>query len=189
MTNVKYAIRFPDFQTVNHRQSNSIFSEDSIIQTTNTFLKTFDALGSLTEFVIQKNRTNELLKQLNAQKKALDASVDNLKEQKRIEIEEYTKRLQVQLQFEKERLELEIKKLTLEASKKVNDFSISFEESMMSNQVLYNLISTEAHFLESIKNYIDDLANEYAQRKEYVVYCEMQRKSLNLVNQYMTEMI
>lgn len=189
MTNVKYAIRFPDFQTVNHNQAISIFSEASIIKTTDTFLKTLDALGSLTEFVIQRNRTNELSKQLNAQKRSLDASVENLKEQKRIEFEEYTKRLQAQLKFEKERLELETKKLVLEASAKVNDFAISFEEHMMSNQVLHNLISDEAHFLESIKDYIDDLANDYVQRKEYVVYCEMQRKSLNLVNQYMAEMI
>ena len=189
MSNVKYAIRFPDFQTVKYNQSISIFSEASIIRMTDTFLKTFDALGNLTEFVIQRNRTNELSKQLNAQKRVLNASVENLKELKRIEFEEYTKRLQAQLQFEKERLELETKKLILEASAKVNDFSISFEESMMSNQVLHNLIHTEANFLESVKGYIDDLANDYSQRKEYVVYCEMQRKSLNLVNQYMAEMI
>lgn len=189
MANVKYAIRFPDFLTVSHSQATSIFSEASIIKTTGTFLKTLDALGNLTEFVIQRNRTNEQSKQLNAQKLSLDASVENMKEQKRIEFEEYTKRLQAQLKFEKERLELEIKKLVLESSEKVNNFSISFEEHMMSNKVLHNLISAEEHFLESIKDYIDDLANDYARRKEYVVYCEMQRKSLNLVEQYMKEMI
>ena len=189
MSNIKYAIRFPDLQTVNYTHSISIFSEASITNTINTFLKTFDVLGSLTEFVVQRNRTKQLSRQLNARKRVLDASVENLKEQKRIEFEEYTKRLQTQLQFEKESLELETKKLILEASAKVKDFSISFEENMKSNRVLHNLISTEAHFLESIKDYIDDLASDYSQRKEYVLYCEMQRKSLNLVNQYMEEMI
>lgn len=189
MPSVKYAIRFPGFQNMDYNQSTSIFSENSIIRTTNTFQKTFDALGSLTEFVIQKNRTNELSKQFDAQKRALDACIENLKEQKQIEFEEYTKRLQAQLRFKKESLELETKKLILEASTKVNNFSISFEESMMSNQVLHNLISTEAHFLESIKGYIDALANDYSHRKEYVLYCEMQRKSLDLVKQYMEKMI
>lgn len=110
MPNVKYAIRFPDLQNINYNKSISIFSEASIIKTTDTFIKTFDALGSLTEFIIQRNRTNELSKQLNAQKRALDANIDNLKEQRRIEFEEYTKRLQTQLQFEKESMELETKK-------------------------------------------------------------------------------
>lgn len=189
MPNVKYAIRFPDLQSINYNKPTSIFSEDSIISTADTFIKTFDALGSLTEFVIQKNRTNELSKQLNAKKRALDANIDNLKEQKRIEFEEYTKRLQTQLQFEKESMELETKKMILEASASANDFSVTFEESMRNNKVLHNMIGIEAHFLESIKDYIESLADDYSQRKEYVVYCELQRKSLDLVNQYMMEMI
>lgn len=189
MPNVKYAIRFPDLQSINDNKPVSIFSEDSVIKTTDTFIKTFDALGSLTEFVMQKNKTNELSKQLNAQKRVLDASIDNLKERKRVEFEEYTKRLQTQLQFEKESMQLDEKKLILEARTRANDFSVTFEESMRNNQILHNMISVEAHFLESIKDYIENLADDYSQRKEYVVYCELQRKSLDLVNQYMMEMV
>lgn len=189
MPNVKYAIRFPDLQSINYNKPISIFSEDSIIRTADTFIKTFNAFGSLTEFIIQKNKTNELSRQLNAQKKALDASLDNQKKQKRIEFEEYTKRLQTQSQFEKESMELETKKLVLEASTRSNVFSVTFEESMRNNQILRNMISAEACFLNSIKDYIKNLANDYSQRKEYVVYCELQRKSLDLVNQYMKEMV
>ncbi len=189
MPNVKYAIRFPDLQNINYNKSISIFSEASIIKTTDTFIKTFDALGSLTEFIIQRNRTNELSKQLNAQKRALDANIDNLKEQRRIEFEEYTKRLQTQLQFEKESMELETKKMVLEASTKANDFSVTFEEHMRNNKVFHKMIDEEARYLKSIKDYIENLDDDYSQRKEYVVYCEWQRKSLDLVNQYMMELI
>lgn len=188
MNSTKRAIRFPDFQRVDNTQI-SIFSETSISKTSDTFLKTFDALGSLTEYIVQKNRTNELSKQLNAQKRALNISIDNLKYQKEIEFEEYTKRLQTRLQFEKESMKLEFDKLKQEASAKINDFSVSFEENMKRSQILRNMISKEAQFLESIKDYIDSLVDSYSQRKEYVLYCELQRKSLDLVNKYMTEMI
>lgn len=189
MPNVKYAIRFPDFPSISHNKPVSIFSKDSIIRTADTFIKTFDALGSLTEFVIQKNKTNELSKQLNAKKRALDASVNNLKEQKKIEFEEYTKRVQIQLQSVKESMELEAKRLVLEASTMANDFSVAFEKKMRNNKILRNMISEEARFLNSIKDYIENLADDYSQRKEYVVYCELQRKSLDLVNQYINEMV
>lgn len=188
MNNTKRAIRFPDLQRVDNTQI-SIFSERSISKTSNTFLKTFDALGSLTEYIVQKNRTNELSKQLNAQKRVLNAKIDNLKDQKEFEFEEYTKRLQTKLQFEKDSMKLEFEKLKQEASAKINDFSISFEENMKRSQVLCKIINQEAQFLESIEDYIDNLADSYSQRKEYVVYCEMQRKSLDLVDKYMAEMI
>lgn len=188
MNSIKRAIRFPDLQKVDDTQI-SIFSEKSISQATQTFIKTFDALGSLTEYIVQKNRTTELSKQTNAQKKALNSTIDNLKDQKEIEFEEYTDRLQIQLQFEKDSMKIEFEKLKQEEMVKINNFSFSFEESMKSNQVLHKLISKEAQFLESIKDYIDGLADSYSQRKEYVFYCEMQRKSLDLVNKYMAEMI
>lgn len=189
MNNIKYAIRFPDLQDIKYNKSTNIFSEKSITETTNTFLKTFDVLGSLTEFIIQKNRTNELSKQLNAKKRVLDANIENFKEQQRLEFEEYTKRLQEKLKFEKEKLELETKKLILETNSTISDFSISFKENMKQHEILYNLICNEKKFLNSIKDYINDLSNDYSQRKEYVLYCEMQRKSLELVDQYMKELI
>lgn len=188
MNNTKRAIRFPDLQRVDNTQI-SIFSERSISKTSNTFLKTFDALGSLTEYIVQKNRTNELSKQLNAQKRGLNAKIDNLKEQKEFEFEEYTKRLQTKLQFEKESMKLEFEKLKQEAIANINDFSISFEENMKRSQTLHKIISQEAQFLETIKVYIENLSEKYSQCKEYVVYCEAQRKSLDLINKYLSEMI
>lgn len=189
MPNVKYAIRFPDLQSLNYNKPSSIFSEDSIIEAADKFIKTFDAFGNLIEFVIQENKTNELSRQLNAQKRALDSSIDNLKEQKLIEFEEYTKRLQTKLHFEKENMKLEREKLVLEASARVNDFSVNFEESMRNNQVLYNMICKEAYFLYSINDYIENLADDYSHRTVYAFYCELHRKTLELVRKYMEEIV
>lgn len=189
MIKEKYAIRFPSMQNIERNLTTSIFSEKSIMKTSDTFFKTFDALGSLTGYVVQKNRTNELSKQLKAQEAALDATIDNLKEQQRIEFEEYSKRLQINLQYEKHEMELEMKKLAIEASKKVNNFSVSFEEMMKTNQILLNIIQKEQNFLNGVQDYIDKLADNYSQRKEYVIYCDLQRKALDLVNAYLNEMV
>lgn len=189
MASVKYAIIFPEYWTVNHDHTISIFSESSIKETTDTFFETFDALGSLMIFIGQKNRTKELSKQISVKKNILDISIENFEEQKRIKFEEDTKRLQIQLETEKERLKLATEKLILEASTSVNDCVRSFEKHMVSSRILWNVISEQRRFLENIENYIENLADEYGQRKEYVWFCELQRRSLNLIDQYMAEMI
>lgn len=185
----KYAIRFPGMQNFDRDSSESIFSEKAIIATKDVFLKTFVALGSLTGLVVQKSRTHELSKQLNIQKAALDEIVENQKEQKKIEFEEYTERLQVQLKFEKEKMELEMQEMVLEVSKKISKFSVSFEEEMRSNQILLRVVRNEQSFLSSIQPYIEFLSDDYSHRREYVLYCERQRKSLELVNLYLSKMI
>lgn len=68
MASVKYAIIFPEYWTVNHDHTISIFSESSIKETTDTFFETFDALGSLMIFIGQRNRTKELSKQISVKK-------------------------------------------------------------------------------------------------------------------------
>ena len=189
MSNIKYAIRFPDLQGINCDDSKNIFSEQSIIHTTNTFMKTFDAFGSLLNFVVQKNRTNELSRQIDAQKRALDVEVDNLKEQEKIRFKEYTERLQIQLQNEKEKLKIKSQILLSEGRNQVNRFSITFEESMQKSQILHHIIEVEYHYLDKWNGYIDMLADNYSRRKEYVFYCECQRQSMELINQYLNSMI
>lgn len=189
MIREKYAIRFPDIISMNDYNSVSIFSEKSIQKASNTFFDTFDALGSLAGLVLQKTKTKELSKQISSQKRALDETVENQKLQMQIEFEEYTKRLQERVKFEKEKMELDLKEMLLQTGSIVNKFSSSFEEQMKKSQVLADVIKQEKNFLLSVQMYINDLANDYSQRREYVKYCEMQRKSLELVNTYVKEMI
>lgn len=189
MIKEKYAIRFPGIQYFDKSPSTSLFSEKAVATASDTFLKTFDALGSLAGLALQKARTNELSKQLNIQKDALDKIVENQEEQQKIEFEEYTQRLQVKLKFEKEKMELEMKEMAFEVSAKISQFSISFEEEMKSNQILFGIIRNEENFLSSVQPYVELLAEDYSQRREYVLYCEMQRKSLELVNIYLSEMV
>ena len=94
----KYAIRFPEYGNVD--TSFSIFSETAVVTTEKTFIKTFNAIESLTGFVIQKSRTSELGKQLNAQKRTLDLEIDNGIEQLNIQYEEESERLRLRIEQE-----------------------------------------------------------------------------------------
>lgn len=189
MVRKKYAIRFPGMQYVERDSSISIFSEEAIIETEYTFIKTFDALGSLLGLIAQREKTKELSEQLEVQKITLDEIVKNEKEQQKIKTEEYIKRLEYQLKSEQEAMNLEMKKMLLEIKEKMNTFSISFEEAVKNNQMLFGIIRKEKEILNKIQPYIELWAKDYSQRREYVRYCEMQRRSLKQADKYLNEMV
>ncbi len=185
----KYAIRFPGYGNIDTKSSLSMFSETAVTTTEKTFFKTFNALDSLTGFIIQKSRTSELGKQLNAQKCALSAEIDNGIEQLKIQYEEESKRLQLKIEQEKQELNLELEKLTLETSEKATEFSFSYEEYMKSNELFKKIITREKNFLEETHRYIELLGDDFSNRKEYILYCDCERKSLELINKYLKLMI
>ncbi len=185
----KYAIRFPGYGNIDTKSSLSIFSETAVATTKKTIFKTFNTLDSLTGFVIQKSRTSELGKQLNAQKRALDVEIDNGIEQLKIQYEEESKRLQLIIEQEKQEMNLELQKLTLETSEKAKEFSFSYEKYMKSSELFKKIITREKTFLEETHSYIEFLGNDFSNRKEYILYCDCERKSLELINNYLKLMI
>lgn len=185
----KYGIQFPEIQVVQPLVPVSEFSERAIQETEDTFLKTFDLLHGLTNYVIQKNRTQELGKQLEAQRESLNAQVEHGIEQERLTFESYTRRLQIRLQSEKEQMELDIKRFARETSQKVKDFSMTVEEAIRENQLWMRMIERQQNFLISIQPYITQLETDYAHRREYIQYCDMQRKAFNYIDGYLKKMI
>ena len=185
----KYAVCFPDMETDAASATVSIFTERSVQETQDTFLKTFSLFHSLSNYVIQRNRTRELGKQLDARKAALDVQVEQLRGQMEIEYAEESKRLQLRLKTEREQMELDFRRLIQETSAAMSDFSISVEEAMQKSQILSRIIRRERECLEAVQPYVECLADSYSRRREYVQYCEMQRKSYALIDRYLKEMI
>lgn len=185
----KYAIRFPGYGNIDTKSSLSVFSETAVATTEKTFFKTFNVLDSLTGFIIQKSRTLELGKKLNAQKYALDAEIDNGIDQLKIQYEEESKRLRFRIEQEKQEMDLALQKLKLETIEKVNEFSFSYEKYMKSNELFKEIITREKTFLEEAHRYIEFLGDDFSNRKEYILYCDCERKSLELINNYLTLMI
>lgn len=189
MRGIKYAVRFPAFQNTNTASTVSLFSENAVASTEKVFFKTFNILDSLTGLVIQKSRTSELGKRLNMQKRALDVEIDNGIEQLKIQYEEESKRLQIKMRNVEQEMELELKKLKIETAKRAEEFSFSYEEYMKSNQLFKKIIIRQKSFLEEVQNYIELLGDDFSNRREYILYCDCERKSLELIDNYLKLMI
>lgn len=185
----KYAVRFPGYGNFDTKSPLSLYSETSVATTEKTFLKTFNALDSLAGFIIQKNRTSELGKQLNAQKHALDIEIENGIEQLKVQYEEESKRLHIRIEQEKQEMDIEFQKLKLETIEKAKEFSFLYESYMESNKLFKQIISREKTFLEEAHRYIEFLGDDFSNRKEYILYCDCERKSLELINSYLKLMI
>lgn len=185
----KYAVRFSGFQETRAEAPHIIFSESGIAAAAQIFRSVFDALDSLAGFVVQRNRTEELGKQLNAQKKALNADINSKTEQLRCQYEEELKRMRLKIVQEKKEMDFELQRLSMETAEKAKDFAFSYEEYMKSNKLFLQIIYKEKKFLEETQSFIDDLSDDYSKRKEYIVYCDLQRKSLELIDAYLKQMI
>lgn len=185
----KYAIRFPVLDSFRTQESLNIFSENRIIETQQTFSSVLNAAESLAGFIVQKNKTNELGKRISAQKEALDAEIKNKTEQKRIQYVEESKRLKIRLENEKKEMELEFQRLMMETAEQAKELEFSFEKFMQTNRILYNIVLREKKVIEDIQPYIGKLADDYSNRREYMKYCEIERKSIELINEYINQMI
>lgn len=189
MNRQKYAIRFPEIRLTEPSVTADLFSEQALQETEEIFLKTFDLMHSLADYVIQKNRTRELKKQLDAQRKSLDAQVAQAAEEGQITLVEYSKRLKIQLEEKKSQLELEMKALVEETNQQVRDCSLTVEESFKTNRIWMSLIQHERETLDSFQPYLNSLKMDYANRKEYSQYCDMERKAYERIRDYLNHMI
>ncbi len=189
MLKKKYGIRFPEIRTMEPLVPISVFSEQFVREAEDTFVQTFDVLHSLTNYVIEKNRTQNLGEQLNARRTALDTQMEQAVEQGRIALREYTEQLQIRLKAEKEQMELDVKALSVKVRQMVDECSVTAEEAIRENQLWLGMIQRQQNFLNSIQPYIEQLKDDYARRKEYIQYCDMQRKAFGYIEGYLKEMV
>ena len=189
MLKKKYAVEFPDFQNFEGYNPITIFSEKGIKNVEDTLNYNYALCGSVTNLIIEKNKTRELEKQLDARKEALDAQIDNAIEQLRIEYVEYAKRLKMQVEKEKESMRLAFEQLRLEIRKRVDNLELDYEVILKESAILKTMICQEKDYLLSSQKFIDMTAGEYGNRKEYVLYCDSCRKSMELINKCLESMV
>lgn len=185
----KYAIRFPDFQVPRSIKPDSIYSMPSIQETVQTIKGSFNLLHSLTNYVIEKNRTLKLKKQLEAKREALDTQIEQKIQQERLTLEAYSEQLQIRLRSEKQQMEIEINRFKIETSQKCSELSLTVEEAIRESHIWMQIIQHQYDFFISIEPYIKQLESDYAHRKEYILYCDMQRKALNRIEDYLKKIV
>lgn len=159
------------------------------MKTEETFFSIIDVASSLAELVVQTNNTKELGKQLYYNEQALDAEIDNKIEQVQIQYKEEAKRLKIQLKTEKETMENEFHRMKVELAMKSKEVNFAFEEYLKSNEIFFGIISKEKAIIESMHPFIESLVEDYANRREYIRYCEIERRSLDTINSYIKAMV
>ena len=187
-TTKKYAVRFPELNFTRAAEQVSIFSESRIVKTEKTFLDTLDAAGSVAKLIVQKNKTSELGKRLAAQRQALDAEIESKIEQQRIYVEQETERMRIRLKKAKQDMEMEFERMRIEQARREQEFQFSFEEAIRTSQIFHNIIQSEKSILDEIHEKMNELADNYTNRREYIRYCELERSSLGLIAEYMKKM-
>ena len=188
------AIYFPEFQTeTGESKAVSLFSENSIRRMETQLSETHRSMGGILGLIVNLNRTRQLEKQIDSLKEGLDASLEQKKRQLAIQFEEHTKRIQAQVEAEKEKLKIEMEKVYAETASRASRFTLEYEKAVKNDAIFLSLIRDEeaviATYQEYINNLPGDVAESLSHMKEYIVYCDVQRKSLDQINRYLAEMV
>lgn len=185
----KYAVRFPEMQTANLFRPIDDFSERSVQTVERNCFSVFDCFHSLANYIIERNRTVELKKRIAADKQALDVKVREAIEQERIAFVEYTKQLQIKLRTAREEMELAAEKYAIEISQRVSALALEAERVSRENEYCMTVIRDQRTVLDCIQSYLKQAEADYAQRKEYIMLCDAQRKALENIDVFMKNLL
>lgn len=184
------AMVFPEFQTdYNDYGEISLFSERSLKQTEKLFFETKDSFDGLLGLVVELNRTKELEKQISLQKTGIDVSIEESIKQLEYKYQQETKRMRQQLNADKEKLRLEIEKLDLQIKSQKKQFDEAFEEKLKCETLFQELIHHEFEVLKKYQQYVSNLPDFIKSFREYIIYCDIQKKAFAQINKYLAELI
>ena len=183
----KRAVVFPTIKTDTANLPANVFSSGYLAETKTTFSDTYDSIDGLLGYIAERNRTKELSKRLNAQKDALDSTLDGLAEQEKIKTEEEAKRLKAKIKAEKKKMLSEIEKFELQAQD--NSFVYVVEEDIQAKRNFIGVIKYQKNVLEEIQPFIESFADNLKHRRDYVQYCEWQRRSMKFIDKYLSQTV
>lgn len=184
------AMVFPEFQTdYNDYGEISLFSERSLKQTEKLIFETNDSFDGLLGLVVELNRTKELEKQISLQKTGINVSIEESIKQLEYKYQQETKRMRQQLNADKEKLRLEIEKLDLQIKNQKKQFDEAFEENLKCETLFQELIHHEFEVLKKYQQYVSNLPDFIKSFREYIIYCDIQKKTFDQINKYLAELI
>ena len=186
----KLAMYFPEFQTSDDEpQVPSLFSEKSIRSTENLIAEAHKDMGGLLGFIVQKYKTYQLGKQLDSLKEAVDATLEEKKKQLAIQFEEETKRLQIRVEANKTKHKADSERLNAEIDTKAKEFGYKFEEAVKTDGLFTDLIKGQLEVISEYREYTEKIPNEFRNCREYITYCDVQKKAIDQINNYLAEIV
>lgn len=132
-----------------------VYGSSAMKDLSTSVLSCFDCVGAFTGFITQKNRTNELSKQINAKMRALDVQLEEYREQTRIRLQEYAIQLDEKIKQQRELFQLDIQKELAECEQQCREQKISFQQYMLKSASAQNTMVTIRTQLESIRQLLE----------------------------------
>lgn len=190
-TKQKRAIYFPEFQ-VNAIDSKppSLFSRESVLKTESLLIQTHNELGGLLGLVVEKYKTKQLEQQINILKQGVDVSCEEKERQLSIKFEEEVKRIQIRLEANKKKLRLDFERFSEEVLITAEAFELDFEKNVKTNQIFRELIQNQFDSIMKYKKFVDErIPSVFHHHREYIVYCDLQKKAIDQINLYLSELV
>lgn len=182
------SIRFPDLNVTSKPVQFAVLSRNSVLQTQKSFRETLSFAHAFCGFVSEKCKTQELSKQIAANKSALDTEIAEKEEQLRIAFEELDKRLKVEYDEKYHMLELELQKETETVETKLLETQKSYEAYLRTSRVHTQIFRLAHELCMDLSRQIEwvqksESAEQLMQNRYYIQLCEQHRRLLAQVTE------
>ncbi len=152
---------------------------------------TFDAARSVVNYICEVRVTSfrkEVYRaKLDAEKKITDERIRAAE----AETEDYISGLQAQLEAQEQEILYEIEQCKLDVELKMKEFSVNFDAAMSKSRLFVDMMKKQRDFLVDVQKKIEEQLNQYtkdySRRKEFVLFCDEKRKTLELIEYYLRE--
>ena len=107
------------------------------------------------------------------------------------ETEAYISGLQAELEAMEAKIQYEIEQCKLDVEMKMKEFSVNFDAAMSKSRIFVDMMKKQRNFLDDVQQKIEEQLNQYTKnyrgRKEFVLFCDEKRKTLELIEYYLGE--
>lgn len=174
---------FPDIRSTSDCMAAVIFSK-SEIRSAGNFGLISGLIGSIANYSVQKNRTRELRKQINAQKEAVDTQFTEAENQAQIEFQEKCKRLAEEYKMKSVQLETDLTKA--EADKAFLESNIAFDTYLKTSIIYRNIFSVIKEYSDKLSELLREMQdNDIVRNTQYYVkLSEEYRIQIRLIEKY-----
>ena len=176
---------FPDVKSTSDYPVAVIFSK-SEIRSAGNFGLISGLVGSIANYSVQKNRTRELRKQINAQKEAVDTQFTELEKQAQIEFQEKCKRLAEEYKMKSDQLQIELTKAEAEADKAFLESNIAFDTYLKTSEIYRRVFISIKECSDKLSELLQEMQDKDIARNTqyYVKLSEEYRIQIRLIEKY-----
>lgn len=149
------------------------------LENTNSMM---DITGNIMSIFSEFNKTRELKRRINNQKKALDSMVNEARYRSNVELVEYEIRKKLEFEHVKRELEIYLEKVRKEAEVNKKRLNLDFKEIRKKKEIMIKSREVIKQSLDLTKEIIDKASENKINKKYYAQINEQYKETLNEYN-------